>query len=328
MPGPEDIVVVIPALNEADNIIELLDDCAGQEPPPAEVVVVDAGSTDDTFRIVRERQASWPQLTALRVEGATPGGGRNAAIRASRAPLIATVDAGSRVGPGWLATLSEPLRGGRREVITVGVAEPDPHSSFERASGWLTLGAFKPPGGRRPIGSVYLPGAGHGTCLTREAWEGSGGYPEDLPWGEDKLFLQRLRSDGLEVVSVPQARIRWRPRKNLAELYRQYRDYGRADALIKLDRRNELVTLALYATGVALAVAAIAGSALAAVALAAAAAGYLSIFVAAAYRALGWTRAVAWIVPVRVVADVAKIHGFLAGSFGRRAGASALANRA
>ncbi len=314
MPGADDIVVVIPALNEADNIAGLLDDCAAQKPPPAEVVVVDAGSTDDTFRIAREREARWPALTALRVEGATPGGGRNAAIRASCSPLIATVDAGSRVGPNWLATLSEPLRGGRRDAIAIGVAEPDPHSSFERVSGWLTLGAFKPPGGRRPVGSAYLPGAGHGTCLPREAWERAGGYPADLPWGEDKLFLQRLRRDGLEMLTVPRARIRWRPRRNLAELYRQYRDYGRADALIGLDRRNELVTLGLYVAGAALAATALAGSAVAAVALAVAALVYLSIFVVAASRALGVTGALAWVVPVRIVADLAKVHGFLTGS--------------
>jgi glycosyltransferase involved in cell wall biosynthesis len=317
LPGGDDIAVVIPALDEAESIAALLDDCAAQDPPPAEVVVTDAGSTDGTFEIARERTASWPALRVLRVDGATPGAGRNAAIRASRSPLIATVDGGSRLGPEWLATISRPLRSGRRDLVAVGVAEPDPRTAFELVSGWLTLGAFKPPGGRRPVGTAYLPGAGHGSCFTREAWERAGGYPEELPWGEDKLFLRRLRGAGLEMVAVPGARIRWRPRRGLAELHRQYRGYGLADALIGLDRRNELVPLGLYATGLALAIAALAGSATAGIALAAVTVAYLSIFLVAAARALGWRPALLWVVPVRVVADAAKIHGFLVGTFAR-----------
>jgi glycosyltransferase involved in cell wall biosynthesis len=315
----DSIAIVIPALNEAENLGALLDDCRLQQPPPAEVVVVDAGSADETYELARGRARDWRALRVLQVAGATPGAGRNAGIREARARLIATVDGGSRIEPDWLATLSAPMwaAGAEDELVCVGIAEPDPRGAFERAAGWFTLRAFKPPGGRRPVGSEYLPGAGHGSCFAKAAWERAGGYPEDLPWGEDKVFLERLRGTGLGLRAVPGARLRWRPRGSLRELYRQYRNYGYADAVIGIDRRNALTPLALYTIGAALAAAALAGSTAAAVILLAAAAAYLAIFTVAAARSLGSDPAIAWIPSIRVTADVAKVHGFLSGLLAR-----------
>lgn len=320
--GQTDAAIVIPVLNEAEGIAALLDDCAAQIPPVAEVVVVDAGSQDGTEAIARERAQSWPALKVISVPGATPGAGRNAAIRASTARMIATVDGGSRIDPSWLAELSAPLRSdpARLDVVAVGVAKADARTPFERATGWLTLSAFKPPGGQRPVGSDYIPGAGHGSCFTRTAWERAGSYPERLPWGEDKILFEGFRATGAEVVPVPTACIRWRPRTNFRQLHRQYRNYGRADAMIGIDRRNELVTLGLYAAGAILAAGAVAGSELAAVILAVAVPAYLAIFVVAAGRDLGMGRWLLWVPAVRVVADVAKIHGFVAGWVGRTFG--------
>lgn len=314
------IAIIIPALDEADNIGDLLDDCRAQLHQPAEVVVVDAGSRDGTYEIARAYAEKWPRLQVLRVAGATPGAGRNAAIAASVSPLLVTVDCGSRVDPDWLNKLSSPMRGDpERPVICVGRAIPEAETPFERASGWLSLNAFKPPGGRRPTGADYLPGAGHGTCFSRTAWQRVGGYPEELPWGEDKIFLRRLRAAGIELLAVPDAQVRWRPRRSLGEVWRMYRDYGRADALLGLEVGNELVTLAIYATGAALAVAAVAGVRVAAPLLGFAALAYLGLYTAFARRDLGWSRALAWVGPVRLAADLGKIQGFLGGLWSRLA---------
>ena len=143
---------------------------------------------------------------------------------------------------------------------------------------------------------------------------GGRGYPPELPWGEDKVFLRRLRAAGLEVVVVPGAVVRWRPRRSLREVYRQYRNYGRGDALARVDRQNELVTIGLYLAGAGLLVVFALGSRTAGAFLLAGAAGYLSLFVLAARRALGWDRALAWVPPLRLVVDVAKMHGFLEGA--------------
>lgn len=53
-PADTRAAIIVPALDEVDNIGPLLDDCVCQEPPAAEVIVVDAGS-DGTAEVAAER---------------------------------------------------------------------------------------------------------------------------------------------------------------------------------------------------------------------------------------------------------------------------------
>jgi glycosyltransferase involved in cell wall biosynthesis len=314
---PQPVAVVVPVLNEAESLPGLLDDLKGQLPPPAQIVVVDAGSHDGTRELLERERYRLPALLVLEVDGATPGRGRNAGIEAASADLVVTLDAGSRVGAGFVAALADAA--GPR-TVSVGVAEADARTAFDRAVGWFTLRAFKPRDRPGPVGAEFLPAGRNGLCFSRAAWRAAGGYPPELPWGEDKLFVRALREAGYELAAVPEAVVHWRPRRSLAELYRQYRNYGHGDAVGRVDRQNELVTIAIYVAGAVLAVLALLGSRLAGALLAAGVAAYISVFVLAARRALGFDRALAWVPIVRVLVDVAKVHGFLEGTLRRRTG--------
>jgi glycosyltransferase involved in cell wall biosynthesis len=305
-----DLAVVVPVLDEEESLPALLADLAAQEPPPAEIVVVDAGSTDGTPALLRAETNRLPSLRVVEAPGATPGRGRNEGIRAASAARIITLDAGSRVGPGFVLAL-EAAADDRH--VAVGVSEPDARTAFERASGWFTLRAFKPLERPGPIAGELLPAGRNGLCFTRAAWESAGGYPSELPWGEDKVFARALRRAGCELVVVPEAVVRWRPRGSLREIYRQYRNYGRGDALAGIDRQNELVTFGIYGVGIVLTVLFALGSRTAGAFLAAGAAGYFSLFVLSARRSLGADVALAWVPPLRLVVDVAKMQGFLEG---------------
>jgi glycosyltransferase involved in cell wall biosynthesis len=311
------IAVVVPALDEAGNIGMLLEDLRRQRRAPDEVLVVDAGSRDGTAAVVEGMAADWPALRLVHRPGAPPGAARNAGIIAASAPVIATLDAGSRVGPEWLDELAAPVLEAPGRVA-VGTAIADARSSFETAAGWFTLRAFKPVDAPGPVGRSFLPAGRNGVCFRSEAWEAAGGYPERLPWGEDKRFLTRLRALGCAVHASPRAVVRWRPRERPSALYRQYERYGRGDALARVDRQNELIPLALMTVGGGLAWRALRGEPRAAVLLAAGAAGYLGIFTAAAARELDDPRAVAWVPVIRLLVDTAKVHGFLAESMRSR----------
>ncbi len=107
------ISVVIPARNEADNIIALVDaiDRALTGHAPFEIIVVDDGSGDDSVVRLRERARNLPHLRVVRHD---VSGGQSAAVHsgvlAATAPIILTLDGDGQNPPEELAKLAAPLQ--------------------------------------------------------------------------------------------------------------------------------------------------------------------------------------------------------------------------
>lgn len=112
------VSVVIPARNEAENIVALIDGisaaCAAED---VEIIVVDDASTDETAARVLARAAAVPGLRLLRH---APGGGQSAAIHsgvvAARSGIIATLDGDGQNPPEELPKLYRPLLAGPPEL--------------------------------------------------------------------------------------------------------------------------------------------------------------------------------------------------------------------
>lgn len=96
------ISVVVPTLNEAARLPSALKTVAWAD----EVIVVDAGSADDTVLVARRLGAR-----VLSVTGATIGAQRNAGIAAARNQWILALDADEEVTPELRASLSSLCSG-------------------------------------------------------------------------------------------------------------------------------------------------------------------------------------------------------------------------
>lgn len=94
---PVPISVVVPTLNEASRLMTALESVAWAD----EVIVVDAGSSDDTTVLARRWGAR-----VLSVTGGTIGAQRNAGIAAARNQWILALDADEEVTPELRASLS------------------------------------------------------------------------------------------------------------------------------------------------------------------------------------------------------------------------------
>ena len=84
-----DVSVVIPSFNRAGLIAETLESILGQTFPPAEIIVVDDGSTDDTEAVVA-RYA--PKVRYHRIENSGPSRARNVGASLASARWIAFCD--------------------------------------------------------------------------------------------------------------------------------------------------------------------------------------------------------------------------------------------
>lgn len=106
------ISVVIPAKNEAENIVSLVEgiDSALTAHAPFEIIVVDDCSTDNSVAVLRARAQTMPHLRIIRHDRS---GGQSAAVhsgvRAATAPVICTLDGDGQNPPEELPKLVAPI---------------------------------------------------------------------------------------------------------------------------------------------------------------------------------------------------------------------------
>jgi glycosyltransferase involved in cell wall biosynthesis len=221
-PDVEPVALIVTVRNEAATIGPLLDSILSGTRAPEEIVIADGGSTDATLELLRSRAAADPRIRAVVAPG-NRSVGRNAAIRASRAPIIACTDAGVEVEPEWLERITRPFAAHPDTDVVAGFYVPVGSTGFERAAGVISaprLAEIDP--------ARFLPST-RSIAFRRSAWEGVRGFDESLAHNEDTPFALALKRSGAKFRFEPEARVRWRPRGDLKTFFRQHRRFGFGD---------------------------------------------------------------------------------------------------
>lgn len=223
----------MPVLNEERHLREAVRHILGQEyAGDLELVIALGPSEDRTDEIAAElveetADNDWGRVrTVPNPSGRTPAG-LNAAIRASRHPVVVRVDGHGMLSPDYIATAVRLLdETGAANVG--GIMHAEGETNWEKAvaaamTSRIGVGnaAFHTGGAAGEAETVYLG------VFRREVLEQQGGYNEEFVRAQDWELNFRIRQAGGRIWFSPELRVSYRPRPSVAALAKQYRDYGR-----------------------------------------------------------------------------------------------------
>jgi glycosyltransferase involved in cell wall biosynthesis len=229
------ISVIATVLNEAEDIDGLVSSLVRQTLAPAEIIVVDGGSTDGTWERLQASALAYANLKAIQDPSCSlkesPGPiarGRNVAIAAASSEVIACADAGCVYGPDWLERLTAPILNGHAEYALGGSClDADEQTTWDIASA--------------PFFGIKLdPDQETKSCTARsmafrkDLWQRVGGFPE-TSLTEDSLFDQRVRAI-VQPAFPERAKAHYRPRHTLKTAIRDLGRYATLDGVMDIRR--------------------------------------------------------------------------------------------
>ncbi|GLV79894.1 glycosyltransferase family 2 protein [Streptomyces hygroscopicus] len=222
------VSVIMPVLNEERHLRNAVRHILEQEyAGEMEVVIALGPSTDRTDEIAAELVAEDARVhTVPNPTGRTPAA-LNAAIKASRHPVVVRVDGHGMLSPDYIATAVRLLEEtGAQNVGGLMYAEGE--NDWEKAvaaamTSKIGVGnaAFHTGGAAAPAETVYLG------VFRREALEQQGGYNEEFIRAQDWELNFRIREAGGLIWFSPELKVSYRPRPTVRALAKQYKDYGR-----------------------------------------------------------------------------------------------------
>ena len=246
MSAPLPMTAAVCTRNRPVQLERALSSLLAQQPPPAEVVVIDNAPSDGATRdLVCGRFT-----TAVYVHEPVPGldVARNRALAAASHGIVAFLDDDAVAAPGWAAalyrTFDDPAVGvctGRVEALTLdgpGQRLFEANGGFSRGIRRIALpaDADRPLHGRRAplIAWAMSVGCGCSYAVRRSIGRELGGFDEaldlgpELPGGGDHDLLWRTLAAGHHVVYEPEALAWHEHRRELTAAYDQIIGHQRA----------------------------------------------------------------------------------------------------
>lgn len=237
-----EVLVAVPALNEAAHIRNCLDSLFS-DPwlKEARVVVADGGSTDDTRAIVESMIVDHPTLWLVHNPGRLQSAAINTVFRdcaEDSTQFAVRCDAHATYPPQFVARVVQALIDWPDAASVVTPMDAVGKGCFQRAAAWVAdtrLGS----GGSAHRGGSRSGWVDHGHHAGfRIAWfRRIGGYDESFSHNEDAEFDRRLTQAGGRIRLVADIRLDYHMRPTLSGLARQYWNYGRGRARTVLKHR-------------------------------------------------------------------------------------------
>lgn len=212
--------MIIPAAHAAQFLSSTIAAVRGQDYPNLGEIIVAASDNESA-----EAALAAGARVVDNPTGNTPAG-LNRALQASDGEIVARVDAQSTIPAGYLSQAVSTLESSGADTVG-GMQIPIGTTRWERAISAAMSSPFgagdasyRIGGVAGPTDTVYL-GVFRRTVLTR-----LGGYDESFIRNQDYELNHRIRESGGVVWFDPELKVAYHPRGSLADLARQYFQYG------------------------------------------------------------------------------------------------------
>lgn len=192
--------------NAANSILELLDSLSAQTCAPEEVLLIDDGSTDTSFKIVSRWLKEHPELNGsiLRQDQKGPAEARNLGASVATQELLLFVDSDCAPTATWVETMKRPFL----DSEVVGVQGAYLCRQKEWMARFTQLEIEERYCRMAKAASIDFIGT-YAAAYLREVFLEQGSFDTrfEMASGEDADFSFRLSSHGLKMVFEPEAEV-------------------------------------------------------------------------------------------------------------------------
>lgn len=211
------VTVIAACKNESDNAADWLQRLANQSLKPAEILIVDTGSTDNTVALLEQaaKEIELP-VQIFKKPGSNIAAARNFAIEKSSSSIVVSLDFGCIISLDWLEKLTQPFWLEPKTEVCYGWfrgIDRKGRESFFGGLGWPLLADISP--------QEYIPSS-RSLAFTKEAWQKADKYPEWLTLtGEDTYYSLELKRFCFHWAFVPDVVVDWRAPQNWWQFWRK-----------------------------------------------------------------------------------------------------------
>lgn len=205
------ISVVSTVFNEERNISEFLDSVIKQSQKPDEFIIVDGGSKDSTYKILKKYSEKHKWIRAFQKKGANISEGRNLAIEKSKGDIIFTSDSSTRFEKDWIKKISKGFD--ENTDVVFGKWRIEPHNLVERFL------VSRTPNWKNIDPDTFIP-SNRQVAFRKKVWKSVGGFPEHIRRADDNWLHLNAHSKGFSYKFVEDAEVVWILERDLKGMVR------------------------------------------------------------------------------------------------------------
>jgi succinoglycan biosynthesis protein ExoA len=226
------ISIVMPVRNESASIGITLEQILSQDYSPKryEIIVADGMSDDETASIVKQFSYAYPQIKYIMNAGRLPSSGRNIGFKSGQGDYFVVVDGHSYLPDNqYLKNIVKSFE--KSGAGCLGRAQPlDPPglTRFQNAVAMARASRLGHSGDSLIFAKKegFVSPVSNGFAYKKEIFQRIGFVDEGFDACEDVEFNYRLERAGVQCYMSPLLLVKYYPRKNIRDLFRQMSRYG------------------------------------------------------------------------------------------------------